>query len=125
MPESLVREFDTSRRQKLFGTLRAVPFGRPLVINLGEKHLQLAIRLAPNRTWKEFEMPRIIFGLSLFICDAATTMVTLLNGWGLIVVIAVSVISSISTLLVSSSLGSLLWPTYFWDTRTIESEHRA
>lgn len=69
-------------------------------------------------------MPRIIFGFSLFVCDTATTLITLLNGWGAIAIIAVSLISSISTLIVSSSLGSLLWPTYFWDSPTSESQHR-
>jgi len=69
-------------------------------------------------------MPRIIFGFSLFICDTATTLITLLNGWGAIAIIAVSLISSISTLIVSSSLGSLLWPTYFWDSPASESQRR-
>lgn len=66
-------------------------------------------------------MPRIVFGFSLFVCDTATTLLTLLNGWGALAVIVVSVVSSISTLIVSSSLGSLLWPTYFWDTPQKES----
>lgn len=66
-------------------------------------------------------MPRIVFGFSLFVCDAATTLLTLLNGWGAVAVIAVSVVSSISTLVVSSSLGNLLWPTYFWDASRKES----
>jgi hypothetical protein len=66
-------------------------------------------------------MPRILFGFSLFVCDTATTLLTLLNGWGAIAIIFVSVVSSISTLIVSSSLGSLIWPTYFWDTPQQES----
>jgi len=69
-------------------------------------------------------MPRIIFGFSLFICDTATTLITLLNGWGAIAIVVVSLLSSISTLIVSSSLGGLLWPTYFWDSPTSESQRR-
>jgi hypothetical protein len=67
-------------------------------------------------------MPRIVFGFSLFVCDAVTTLLTLLNGWGAVAVIFVSVVSSISTLIVSSSLGNLLWPTYFWDASRKESK---
>ena len=65
-------------------------------------------------------MPRILFGLGLFICDTATTLMTLLSGWGVVAIIVASIVSSISTLIVSSSLGSLLWPTYFWDTEQAE-----
>ncbi len=67
-------------------------------------------------------MSRVIFGLSLFVCDTATTLMTLLNGWGAFAIIAVAVISSISTLIVSSSLGSLLWPTYCWDPQAVQPE---
>ncbi len=67
-------------------------------------------------------MPRMLFGFSLFICDTATTLLTLLNGWGAFAIIVVSVISSISTLIVSSSLGNLLWPTYFWDSPRQETK---
>jgi len=67
-------------------------------------------------------MPRLMFGLSLFVCDTATTIVTLLNGWGVLAIIIVSILSSISTLIVSSSIGSLLWPTYFWDSPRAELE---
>lgn len=70
-------------------------------------------------------MPRILFGLGLFICDTATTLMTLLNGWGVVAIIVASIVSSISTLIVSSSLGSLLWPTYFWDTEQNELENQS
>lgn len=70
-------------------------------------------------------MPRIMFGLSLFVCDTATTLMTLLNGWGALAIIIVSILSSVSTLIVSSSIGSLLWPTYFWDSPRAEAEERA
>ncbi len=106
-----------------FGTLPAAMCEWFIVTKVGERRLHPAIRLAPTPFWKEYEMPRIVFGLSLFICDTATTLLTLLNGWGALAIVAISLLSSIATLVVSSSLGNLIWPTYFWDSPTTRSKH--
>jgi hypothetical protein len=62
-------------------------------------------------------MPKFVVSFGFIVCDLATMMMTFLNGWGVLAIVAVSIISTISSALLTSTVGAVLWPSYFWESQ--------
>lgn len=60
-------------------------------------------------------MSRLLVGSGFFLCDAAATVMSILNCSGSLLILSVSLFSSILLTMISSTVRSVLWPTYFWD----------
>lgn len=56
-----------------------------------------------------------LFGLFFVMCDAMMTAASFLTSSGVLVVAALSVLTSLIMAGTSAAIRSVLWPTYFWD----------
>lgn len=56
-----------------------------------------------------------MLGIGFIVGDLATAVATFLNASGLFVGVIFAVLTSIALAGLSSSIRSILWPTYFWD----------
>jgi|GEM_PF-5862740 len=61
-----------------------------------------------------------LMGLGFVLCDAAATCATVIYSSGAVVVLVTAFFTSCAVGLLSSTVRSLLWPTYFWDTSANE-----
>ena len=59
-------------------------------------------------------MSRLV-GSGFLLCDATATVASALSGWDGVGLFAVTLVSSIGFALMSQTVRSLLWPSYFWD----------
>lgn len=66
---------------------------------------------------REEHMSRFL-GSGFLLLDGAATIVSILNYSGTVAFLVVSLLSSAAVTLTSSTIRSVLWPTYFWDDRS-------
>lgn len=56
-----------------------------------------------------------ILGFAFFLLDGATTVLSALSGSSALALFAVTIVSSFIISILSATVRSVLFPTYFWD----------